>query len=689
VKSARTHDELLARKILENERIAHVRGGEIVRSPAVVSVADVLVDRGIRHSFEECLRAPALRPEIDWRLVEHVQRAMLSPGPDLAGFAATGRGFVAVPRSFSLGVVEVGGAVDDTLLECPEQPRAAANEGGAAAEAEACASDSAPASETTTGTIAARGIGPQGAAASPITPREALRHEELAVTRRFASMILVATPAVLVAVLLLGGDSLAQQLVVAGVAALMAGLLWLRRLLATPGRYIGFHAAACWGVCTLGALAAVYYAGALSAAPALLGLGIYVIAMGPSRAAAWMVYGMCAAFHAGLAALILMGWVADAGIMTLPASLTLRDAAIIQVLVQLCLLGALVLGRSSRSARLRALSELERSKREVVERQGLLEEARDDLDRALRLGESGRFTERRVGWYRLGALIGRGAMGDVYEAAHAETGSLAAIKLIKPELLESAETRRRFARELAIAASLKVPNVVRVLDMSEPDAPLPYLAMERLFGHNLSHHVRGGAKLPPDEALTLAQHVGRGIDAAARAGIIHRDLKPQNVFLHEPPLRQPLWKILDFGVSKLAESGDTLTQGRVIGTPAYMAPEQAQAGAIDSRADVYALGAILYRVLTGRKPFSEGDVAKTIFAVVYTMPPRPSELAELSPEVDAVLAVALAKHPASRFQSGLELAAALREALAGKLAPATRARADALALELPWGASTA
>jgi eukaryotic-like serine/threonine-protein kinase len=689
VKSARTNHDLLAREILAREHIVQPRGGEIVCSAALVNLSDILVDRGIRHSFERVLRTPALRSEIDWRWVEHVRRAMISPAPATAELAATGRGFVAVPRSFSTDLVDVGGAADDTLLECKDHPRASAPEGAAVAEVETRASDVAPASETTTGTLATRGIDPQGAAVSPITPREALRHEELAVTRRFASIILVATPAMLMAVLLLGGDALAQRLVVAGVAALLAGLLWLRRLLANPGQYIGFRAAACWGLCTLGALAAVYYAGALSAAPALLGLGIYIIAMGPSRAAAWMVYGMCAGFHAGLAALILMGLIADSGIMTLPASLSLGDAAIIQVLVQLCLLGALVLGRSSRSARLRALSELERAKREVVERQGLLEEARDDLDRALRLGQSGRFTERRVGWYRLGALIGRGAMGDVYEAAHAETGSLAAIKLIKPELLESAETRRRFARELAIAASLKVPNVVRVLDMSEPDAPLPYLAMERLFGHNLSHHVRGGAKLPPDEALTLARHVGRGIDAAARAGIIHRDLKPQNVFLHEPPLRQPLWKILDFGVSKLAESGDTLTQGRVIGTPSYMAPEQAQAGAIDSRADVYALGAILYRVLTGRKPFSEGDVAKTIFAVVYSMPPRPSELADLAPEVDAVLAVALAKHPASRFQSGLELAAALREALAGKLAPATRARADALALELPWGASTA
>ena len=527
--------------------------------------------------------------------------------------------------------------------------------------------------------------GAGGPTSTGTSPREALRHEEIASTGRFVALIFGMIVVLAASLPFLGGDPAAKRLFMTGLAVATAAGYWLHRLLQSPEHYEGVRAAVCWGLCAAGALTGVYYFGAFSSAPALLCLGIYFIALGQSRATAWLVYGMCAVFQAALAGSILSGALADPGMMVPAETITAREAAVTQVLVQACMAGAFLLGRTSRSAKLVALAELERAKQAVAAREGQLEEAREDLDRAMRIGDAGRYSERTFGSYRLGAVIGRGAMGDVYEAAHAETGEAAAVKLIQPERLDSPENRTRFLREIEIAASLESPNVVRVLEVSEPDAPMPYLAMERLVGKNLSHHLRARSRLGPHEVLTLARHVGAGLDAAARAGIIHRDIKPQNLFLHEPAGQPPVWKILDFGVSKLAGGSDTLTHGRLVGTPAYMAPEQAHGDEVDPRVDVYALGAILYRALTGYRPFRGKDVARTVYAVVYTMPPRPSEFATLPPEVDAVLAVALAKRRDDRFDTAGELAEALDVAVAGRIEPDLAARARSVMRQMPWG----
>ena len=178
---------------------------------------------------------------------------------------------------------------------------------------------------------------------------------------------------------------------------------------------------------------------------------------------------------------------------------------------------------------------------------------------------------------------------------------------------------------------------------------------------------------------------GAGLSVAAAKGIVHRDIKPQNLFLAEGGNgAPPTWKVLDFGVSKLADHGGTLTRGHVVGTPGYMAPEQARGQQVDHRADIYALAAIAYRALTGHPPFTGKDVPSTLYDVVYKMPRRPSALVDLPEEVDAVLAIGMAKRPEDRFADGAALADALDAALRGDLPDGLRRRAEALEAVQPW-----
>jgi serine/threonine-protein kinase len=242
----------------------------------------------------------------------------------------------------------------------------------------------------------------------------------------------------------------------------------------------------------------------------------------------------------------------------------------------------------------------------------------------------------------------------------------------------------RFLRESEIAKTLQVSNVVRVLATSERGAPIPYIVMERLQGRDLSDLLRAQGKMRMSDVLRMLREIGCGLDAARAAGIVHRDIKPRNLFLADKPDGKTIWKILDFGVSKLANEA-TLTGGNLVGTPSYMAPEQASGGELSHRTDLFALGVIAYRALTGRPAFSGEEMASILFEVLTAMPPRPSDSARLHEDVDRVLAIALAKDPWERFDSGAELADALDKGSRGRLPDALRARADRLLQEHPWG----
>jgi serine/threonine-protein kinase len=229
----------------------------------------------------------------------------------------------------------------------------------------------------------------------------------------------------------------------------------------------------------------------------------------------------------------------------------------------------------------------------------------------------------------------------------------------------------RFLRELRTAIGLDSPNVVKVIEVGEN--PVPYLVMEKLEGKNLGDIMKSRRQLPGKEVVDLVRQIGAGITTAAGAGIVHRDIKPQNIFQD-----RGTWKILDFGVARAIDAGDTLTQGQIVGTPSYMAPEQASGGTVDHVTDLYALAAVAYRAITGHPPYAAGEIAETLYRVVHTAPARPSSLVDAPYEVDLVLAIGMAKSPRDRFHSAIDLAEALADAYAGTLPLSLREKGEQL-----------
>jgi serine/threonine-protein kinase len=183
--------------------------------------------------------------------------------------------------------------------------------------------------------------------------------------------------------------------------------------------------------------------------------------------------------------------------------------------------------------------------------------------------------------------------------------------------------------------------------------------------------------------LELTAQVASALDVAHRVGIVHRDIKPENVFRAHGS-DGPRWVVLDFGVSKVKGGTGTLTGGGVVGTPRYMAPEQARGASVDPRADVFSLGAILYRCLTGRVAFDADDPLGALVQVMGEQPLRPSAIVDLIPDVELVLALALAKDPARRIASVAGLVGALAAAARGELAEDLRARAREVLRTTPW-----
>ncbi len=185
--------------------------------------------------------------------------------------------------------------------------------------------------------------------------------------------------------------------------------------------------------------------------------------------------------------------------------------------------------------------------------------------------------------------------------------------------------------------------------------------------------------------LRLVREVGRGLTDASEAGVTHRDIKPQNVFRLDPEVGGVRYKVLDFGISTLTRGGGTLTQGAIVGTPGYMAPEQARAEPVDLRTDLYGLAAVAYRCLVGLPPFRGRDPGALMASVTRRMPPKPSDVAPLDPAFDAVFAVALAKRPEARFHSADAFVRALEDAARGEVSEAVQARSDRLVARWPWG----
>jgi serine/threonine-protein kinase len=512
---------------------------------------------------------------------------------------------------------------------------------------------------------------------------DALRHDEIRRSRLLARFGLLMGSAVAVALLFLPAEPGITRITYAAIGLATLGNLWLYYLASRPERFSSRSVSIVWIMNSVAVSTGVLYFGVFSAGPIVVLLGIYFLALGQSLPLAIAVYAVCAGIQGGVALLSIFGVISEPGLVK-AAYLGREVLLILEGLIQLVLLAAFVMARASRRATLSAVTDYERVVRALAQREALLQEARQDLERALQLGGVGRFTGQTLGSFRLGPVLGRGSMGEVYEAAHTGTGEPAAVKLLQPNSMGNPSYLMRFLREVEVASTLEVPHVVRVLEVGNASAPVPYLAMERLRGQDLAQILREQRRLTTEQVIDLVDQVGRGITAAAGAGIVHRDLKPQNLFHADQPAGPPIWKVLDFGVSKLLGDRGTLTQGQVVGTPVYMAPEQAQGLEVDQQADLYALAAIAYRCITGHLPFRAKDVPTIMYQVVYKMPIRPSALCEVPEDVDSVLVIAMAKNPADRFASAHELAVALEDGLRGRLSDELRARARDLARQHPW-----
>jgi serine/threonine protein kinase/tetratricopeptide (TPR) repeat protein len=296
---------------------------------------------------------------------------------------------------------------------------------------------------------------------------------------------------------------------------------------------------------------------------------------------------------------------------------------------------------------------------------------------------------RTLGKYRVLERLGAGGMGEVYAAEDTTLGRKVALKVLRPEVAGSAERRQRFQREARAVAALNHPNIVTLYSVEEADGEL-FITMELVEGRSLRELLRDGP-LPVARAVALAAQVCEGLCVAHGSGVLHRDLKPDNLIV----TAEDRVKILDFGLAKLltpASGGDPdaatmSTPGMTMGTAGYMAPEQALGRALDARADLFAVGVVLYQMVTGHAPF-EGETVAALFDHLLNRPPVPPQrhVAHLPAAIVSVIDRALEKDRDRRYPTARELLAALRrvEAAPTGAAPAAEAKAGSSIVVLPF-----
>ena len=275
------------------------------------------------------------------------------------------------------------------------------------------------------------------------------------------------------------------------------------------------------------------------------------------------------------------------------------------------------------------------------------------------------------GKYRIVRLLAQGGMGAVYEGEHVEIGHKVAIKVMKPELAQRAEALARFRREAQIAGTLGHDNICAVLDLGTTPEGSPYLVMPLLKGSSLAQALTECGPLPEERALDIAAQLLAALSAAHQVGVVHRDLKPDNVFLTQIGERADFIKVLDFGISKVLgaqREASALTQtGTLVGTPYYMAPEQARGlKDQDARVDVYAVGVILFEMLTGHLPFTGDEIGGVIIKIATEGFTRPSQLRpDLSPAVEGLVLRAMERDRDRRFPDAANMRAVVLGLLAG------------------------
>ena len=305
---------------------------------------------------------------------------------------------------------------------------------------------------------------------------------------------------------------------------------------------------------------------------------------------------------------------------------------------------------------------------------------------------------RRLGPYEILSAIGAGGMGEVYQAHDTKLGRDVAIKVLPEAFAHDPERLLRFQREAKLLASLNHPNIATMHGLEDSDRT-SYLVMELVPGENLAERVRRDGAVPVEEALTIAKQIAEALEAAHEKGIIHRDLKPANVKL-TPEGRV---KVLDFGLAK-AFAGDTATEdmsnsptlsiaatmhGVILGTAAYMSPEQAKGKAVDKRTDIFAFGAVLYELLTGKQAFHGEDVGDILAAVVMKEPAFDALPANISPSIRVLLQRCLRKDRRQRTPDAATIRIEIEDAIASPKDVGATQGAPVSASKLPWAVAAA
>jgi len=268
--------------------------------------------------------------------------------------------------------------------------------------------------------------------------------------------------------------------------------------------------------------------------------------------------------------------------------------------------------------------------------------------------------------YRVERLIGEGRMGKVYEASHLRLPRRFAIKVMLPGFADNPEAMKRFRREAELTSRLGHHNIVEVVDFNQTDAGEHYIVMELLDGLDLSRFLQQVRRPGLPQVAGLLLQAAAGLQAAHDQGVVHRDLKPSNLFICHRAGRPDVVKLVDFGISKMLDGTQSqlTVSASLLGTPAYMAPEQAEGGSVDHRTDVYALGAMLYEMVTGERPFVASSPLAVLYKVVNQEPTPPCQVRpDLGPAVEAVVVRAMSKDRDRRFATTLELAAAFTDAI--------------------------
>src|SRR6185436_19845725 len=276
---------------------------------------------------------------------------------------------------------------------------------------------------------------------------------------------------------------------------------------------------------------------------------------------------------------------------------------------------------------------------------------------------------KTLGRYNIERTLGKGAMGVVYEGVDPRLGRRVAIKTILKSHLDEDTAKdysMRFVREAQAVARLNHPHIVQVYDFGE-EGDIAYLVMEFIKGKELKTFFDANERFDLKESVRIMSELCDALDFAHHAGIIHRDIKPANVMIDA----QGRTKLTDFGVARVQDSDKTSVErtqaGTMVGTPAYMSPEQITGATIDKRTDVFSAGIILYQFLTGEKPFTGSGAWTIAKKIIQEEPPAPSTLNNaVTPIFDAVVNKALSKDPSTRFQSARELGVALQRALDGR-----------------------